>query len=114
MEELPLEVISAIKDMKKEKRDLFLYTYESRKKSTSTATILTLIGCIGLAGLQRFYLGQTGIGLLYILTGGLIGLGTIYDLIKIKDLVNEANKKIAFSVLKEIDILSFDGEKGGK
>jgi TM2 domain-containing membrane protein YozV len=33
----------------------------------------------GVAGLHRFYLGKPLTGLLYLFTGGLLGLGTIYD-----------------------------------
>jgi hypothetical protein len=45
----------------------------------------------GLIGFHRFYLGQTSMGLLYLFTGGLLGLGWLIDAFNMTQLVNRAN-----------------------
>ncbi|MEM9991740.1 MAG: NINE protein [Bacteroidota bacterium] len=52
-------------------------------KSRSTAFWLTVVGFFGLAGLQHFYLGKIVKGVIWLLTGGLFFVGTIYDLFTI-------------------------------
>jgi len=52
-------------------------------KARSLTLILCIVGFFGIGGLQRFYVGKVGTGLLFLFTGGLFGIGTIYDLIKI-------------------------------
>lgn len=63
-----------------EKRQKVYYVSE---KSKTTAVILALIGFLGIAGLHRFYVGKVVSGALYLATGGLFGIGTIYDIIKL-------------------------------
>lgn len=50
-------------------------------KSKGTAIILCLLGIVGIAGLHKFYERKIGMGILYLLTGGLFFVGTIIDLI---------------------------------
>jgi hypothetical protein len=53
---------------------------------------LAVIGLFGLAGIHRFYLGKPVTGLIWLLTGGLFGIGTIYDLITMQTQVDTANR----------------------
>lgn len=61
-----------------------------KKVSLQTAYILWLPSFFGFAGLHRLYLGKTGTGILYLLTGGLAMIGTLYDLFAMPRLVRES------------------------
>mgnify|MGYP002010794816 CR=1 FL=1 len=58
-------------------------------KSLPVAYVLWAIG--GIYGIHRFYLGQVALGLLYLFTGGLCGIGWLIDAFLIPGLVEEAN-----------------------
>jgi TM2 domain-containing membrane protein YozV len=53
------------------------------KKSKSTTILLCLIGFIGVAGLHRIYTGHVLSGIIFLVTGGLLGIGTIFDLLNL-------------------------------
>jgi TM2 domain-containing membrane protein YozV len=50
-------------------------------KSRTVALVLAIF--LGEFGIHRFYVGKTGTGILYLLTGGLLGIGWIVDIIMI-------------------------------
>lgn len=52
-------------------------------KSKSTSIILAAIGFFGLGGLHRFYVGKPLSGILYLISGGLFGIGTLVDILKL-------------------------------
>ena len=47
---------------------------------------------LGIFGVHRFYLGKVFTGVLYLLTGGLLGVGLIYDTLTLNDQVDELNR----------------------
>ena len=59
--------------------------------STVIAYILWLFSGFGALGFHRFYLGKIPTGLLWMFTGGLLGVGAIYDLITLPLQVRQAN-----------------------
>lgn len=50
-----------------------------------------LLTFLGVFGIHRFYMGKFISGLLYFLTGGLMGLGWLYDLWTLNDQISEIN-----------------------
>ncbi len=77
----------------------FITLYVSRRQSSIHVLLLCLVWVIGFAGIHRFLLGQIGMGLLYLFTWGLCGVGTIIDAVSYKRLTAEANIKSANEVL---------------
>jgi len=73
----------------------FAMLYAGKRKDATTVLILCLVGFLGIGGIQRFMLGQIGMGILYFLTGGLCYIGTIIDTINHKKMTNEFNQKAA-------------------
>lgn len=80
----------------------FATVYRSRRRDPQNVLIYTVLGFIVIAGLQRFYLGQIGMGILYLFTGGLCLIGTIVDLVNHKDLTREYNIKVANEVVRMV------------
>lgn len=59
------------------------------KKSVGTAYFLWVLGALGVLGFHRFYLGKVGTAFLWLLTGGLAGVGALVDLFLIPKMVRE-------------------------
>lgn len=56
-------------------------------------TYILLIFFGGL-GIHRFYLGKIGTGILWLLTGGLLGIGVLVDIFTLSGQVRDANAQI--------------------
>ena len=65
--------------------------YASGAYDYTIAWILLTFG--GLLGLHRFYLGKFGTGLLYLVSGGLFGVGWAYDFWTMNEQVQDANRR---------------------
>jgi TM2 domain-containing membrane protein YozV len=81
------------KDMTEQQQQNFIMIYNGKRKKPQEILILTCLGFIVVAGIQRFVLGQVGMGILYLLTGGLCLIGTIVDVINYKQLATDYNLK---------------------
>ncbi len=85
----------------------FLMIYSGKRKNSSDILLLTLLGFIWVAGIQRIIIGQVGMGILYLLTGGLCFIGTIIDTINHKQLAFEYNQKMVFESLQMVRMGTF-------
>nr|MBN2278301.1 TM2 domain-containing protein [candidate division Zixibacteria bacterium] len=93
-----LYIQGLLKEMSEEKARQFAMIYRMRRRDPQTVLLLTLIGFLGFAGIQRFYVDQIGMGLIFLLTAGLCGIGTIIDIINYKQLSFEYNQRQAFEI----------------
>lgn len=78
---------------------MFATIYKARRRDPQMVLILSLVGLLVLPGLQRFYVDQIGMGILYLFTIGLCFIGSIIDLVNYKNLSWEYNNKIVAEVL---------------
>lgn len=61
------------------------------KKDIGWAYLFWIAGWFGIAGLHRIYMGRIGSGILWMVTGGLCGIGTVVDAFMMPQLVMDAN-----------------------
>lgn len=76
----------------------FVNIYRTRRKDPNLILITTLLGFFVVAGVQRFLVGQIGMGILYLFTAGLCFIGTIVDLVNYKDIAFNYNQRMANEV----------------
>ncbi len=67
------------------------FRYHTGKLDYTVAWILLTF--LGFFGIHRFYMGKWLTGILYLLTGGIVGLGYLYDLWTLNDQVTRINSE---------------------
>ncbi len=96
---------SLIKEMSEEEAQQFATVYRARRKDPQIILLLTVVGFLGIAGIQRFVVDQIGMGLLYLLTGGICLIGTIVDLVTYQSIAfqyNQVQANQAAAMLKDM------------
>lgn len=88
------------KDLDQKQLETFAALYNGDRRKPDNILIGTILGFVIVAGVQRFMVGQIGMGLLYLFTGGLCLIGTIIDLVNYKKLTFEYNQEVASKVLR--------------
>ncbi len=64
--------------------------YAAGRYDYSTGWILLVF--LGIFGIHRFYQGKILTGLLYLISGGLLGVGLLYDLLTLNGQLDELNR----------------------
>ena len=101
-----LTINSRTKGFSDEELQQFCTIYNSKRKDPQLILILSLLGLVGVAGVQRFLIGHIGMGILYFFTAGLCFVGTIIDAINHKDLAMEYNAKMITETLSILNMIS--------
>ena len=106
-----IEVARLLNDMSDAQAEHFARIYRSRRRDPVHILLLAAVGFIGAAGLQRLYMKEFALGLVYLFTGGLCLIGTIYDLLKYRDLAFRYNRDVALEVAETVRSV-YDGRDG--
>lgn len=95
-----------IGDLDEEEANNFINVYKSKRREEQVVLLTTILGFFVAGGIQRFYLGQIGMGILYLLTFGLCFIGTIVDVVNYRQLTNEHNRQKAYETLQIIKMFN--------
>jgi TM2 domain len=96
---------SLLAQMPREHAEAFVVQYSRRRKDPQTVLLAAVIGLCACPGFQRFWLGEVGMGLLFLITAGFLAMGSVIDLATYKTLALSHNQKVARQILMEIQIL---------
>ena len=84
--------------------DLFLIPSMDREAQRRFTPGLTdysvawlLLMFLGLLGMHRFYLGKWVTGIIYLISGGLLGIGWLYDLCTLNQQISDLNMKSRYA-----------------
>jgi TM2 domain-containing membrane protein YozV len=88
-------VSGLLKDMNDNQANNFAISYRNQRKDPTMILITTLLFILGFGGINKFLTGQIGLGILYFLTWGLCGIGSIIDLINYQKNAFSYNSSIA-------------------
>jgi TM2 domain-containing membrane protein YozV len=67
------------------------FRYQAGHLDYSVAWILLTF--LGVFGIHRFYMGKWGTGLIYLISGGLFGVGVLFDFWTLNGQVSEINQR---------------------
>jgi len=86
----PAELAMLQQGMTDQQKMMFLSQYNSEKKDRTIALLLSLL--LGWLGADRFYVGDTGLGILKLLTLGVCGVMAFVDLFLIMGRADDYNR----------------------
>lgn len=88
-----LEISLAKRDLTNHEKMQFDSSYAARRRDPDTALILSIL--LGGLGVDRFYVGDTGLGVVKLCTLGAFGVWTLIDWFKIRKVAREKNQVAA-------------------
>ncbi len=100
-----ITINSRTKEFSDDELTQFCMIYRSKRKDPQLILLLCLLGLVGVAGIQRFIIGNIGMGILYFFTAGLCFIGTILDAINHKELALEYNAKMITETLSMLNMI---------
>jgi TM2 domain-containing membrane protein YozV len=101
-----LSYLNAVtKGLNENQLNTFVALYNGKRKKAEIILITSILGFFGIAGIQRFLVGQIGMGILYILTCGFCLVGTIVDIVNHKQIAFEYNQKMAVECIGLLNIV---------
>ena len=92
-----------IAQMPLQQAEVFLIEYRRRRKDPQTVLLAAVIGLVACPGFQRFWLGEVGMGLLFLFTAGFLAMGSIIDLCTFRTLARCHNEQEARKILVELN-----------
>lgn len=102
-----LQVIESVThEMNDAQQKQFIMLYSGKRKDEQTMLILTIVGFFAVAGIQRFVIGEIGMGIAFLFTAGFCGIGTIIDLINHKKMTFEHNQKQAYESAAMVNLMN--------
>lgn len=72
------------------------------KKDLALAYALWALSLVGICGVQRMYLGQSGYAITLLFTFGFCGVGQVLDLLLLPEAVEQANQRLGFIAAESI------------
>jgi TM2 domain-containing membrane protein YozV len=103
-----ITINSRTKGFSVDELEQFCIIYRSKRRDPQLILILCLLGLVGVAGVQRFFIGHIGMGILYFFTAGLCFVGTIIDAVNHKELAMEYNAKMITETLSMLNMIRKD------
>jgi TM2 domain-containing membrane protein YozV len=103
-DEEKLYIQDLIEGMSDDQAHLFAGAYRQRRKDPHTVLLAAIVGLVAIPGLQRFWLGQIGMGFLYLFSWGLVLVGSISDLVRYRKLAFNYNREVARQIAGNLPV----------
>ena len=94
------ELMQFTQGMTQQQKFLFQAQFSSERKDRTIILIVSIL--LGYLGIDRFLVGDLGIGLLKLFTGGLFGILWLVDLFLIRGRVDDYNRRKAYEMAMAI------------